>query len=33
MVRLARAYVRSHAVAEEVAQEAWLGCLSMTMCS
>jgi RNA polymerase sigma-70 factor (ECF subfamily) len=27
MVRLARAYVRSQAVAEEVAQEAWLGLL------
>src|SRR5262245_21468588 len=27
MVRLARGYVRSRAVAEEVAQEAWLGLL------
>src|SRR5438270_13108921 len=27
MVRVARAYVRSQAVAEEVAQEAWLGLL------
>lgn len=27
MVRLARAYVRSQAVAEEVAQDAWLGLL------
>ncbi len=27
LVRVARAYVRSHAVAEEVAQETWLGVL------